>query len=118
MEDGRTAVKLLNKGCFLTKIDLKDAYFAVQNHVSSRKYLRFQFDNVLYKFQAMPFGLSYAPYVFTKILRPVVSFFRRQGITCVVYIDDWLLISDSMEESLRVTELVSHTLQQLGFTII
>lgn len=117
MEDGRTVIKLINKDCYLTKIDLKDAYFAVPIDIKFRKYLRFQFDGVLYEFLALPFGLSYAPYLFTKLVRPILAYYRSKGITCVAYIDDWILIHDSVSSATRDTTFVCHTLQQLGFVI-
>ena len=36
------------------KIDLQDAYFHVPIHLSSRKYLRFAFENKVYQFRVLP----------------------------------------------------------------
>ena len=41
-------------------------------------------------FRVLPFGLSSAPYVFTKLFRPLVAYWRKQGIHIVVYLDDGL----------------------------
>lgn len=35
----------------------------------------------------MPFGLGPAPGVFTKLLKPIVSFLRQRGVRLVIYID-------------------------------
>ena len=35
-----------------------------------------------------PFDLSSAPYVFTKVFRPLVKHWRFRGIPLVLYIDD------------------------------
>ncbi|XP_071578072.1 uncharacterized protein [Temnothorax nylanderi] len=43
LEDIRTAVKLISPGCFMAKLDLKDAYFLVPVHHQDRKFLRFLF---------------------------------------------------------------------------
>nr|XP_012214762.1 PREDICTED: uncharacterized protein LOC105667509 [Linepithema humile] len=67
--------------------------------------------------QALPFGLSTAPYIFTKILQPVVTFLRNQGYQSVVYLDDFLLLGSSADEC-RANILASvNLLQSLGFVI-
>lgn len=43
LEDTRTVLRLIQKNCFLTCIDLKDAYFSVPVAKQHRKYLRFKF---------------------------------------------------------------------------
>lgn len=40
IEDLRTVLKLITKNFFMTKIDLKDAYYFINIHPNSRKYLR------------------------------------------------------------------------------
>ena len=45
----------VEKGDYAFKIDLQDAYFHVPIHPSSRKYLRFAFENRVYQFQVLPF---------------------------------------------------------------
>ena len=47
-------------------------------------------------FASLPFGLSSAPYVFTKCLRPVVKFWRSNGIKIVVFLDDGCGQGDSL----------------------
>ena len=54
----------VEKGDYAFKIDLQDACFHVPIHPSSRKYLRFAFENRVYQFQVLPFGLNTAPQVF------------------------------------------------------
>ena len=50
----------------MATIDLKDAYFAVLISEPDRKYLRFRWRGKVYQFNCLPFGLSCAPWVFTK----------------------------------------------------
>nr|CAH7754450.1 unnamed protein product [Callosobruchus chinensis] len=40
---------------------------------------------------SLPFGLTSAPHCFTKIMKPVVAHFRREGIFCVIYFDDLMI---------------------------
>lgn len=79
IEDLRTVLKLITKNCYMSKIDLKDAYYLIKIHPYSRKFLRFQFEQELYEFNVLPFGLSTAPYIFTKIMKPIIRLLRMAG---------------------------------------
>ena len=68
MEGIHTLKDLIKLGDWLAKVDLKDAYFAVPIHKAHEQYLRFSFQGKLYQFNCLPFGLSSAPWVFTKTL--------------------------------------------------
>ena len=70
---------LLRPGDYMMKLDLQDAYFMVPIHEQHKKYLRLQFQNKIYEFQCLPFGLASAPRAFTRLLKPVVAVFVRQG---------------------------------------
>jgi len=71
----------------MASIDLKDAYLSVAIAVEHRKFLRFTWAEQTYEFQCLPFGLSSALKVFTKLLKPVVGFL---GIHLVIFLDDML----------------------------
>lgn len=62
----------------MATLDLEDAYLLVPIFEGHRKFLRFQWRNKTYEFTALPFGLSTAPYIFTKILRPVFAYPRKR----------------------------------------
>ena len=61
-------------------IDIRDAYLHVPMHQAVRKYLRFVVNKKVYQFTCLPFGLATSPREFTKLLRPVVSLLRQQGV--------------------------------------
>jgi len=119
MEGMNMVTSLLQQGDWVCSIDIKDAYFAVLIVQEHRKYLKFQWQGHLYQFCSLPFGLSSAPKVFTKILKPVVGFLRRIGIRMLIYLDDVLLLNQSREtlsrDRNRNTTL--WLLQSLGFMI-
>lgn len=117
MEDLRTATKLMTKGCHMVNIDLKEAYFLVPIHKSQTKFLRFYFQDNLYEFLALPFGLSSAPYIFTKILQPVVTHLRSQGFLSVRYLDDILCLGSTAEGCLQNARTTIQLLTKLGFII-
>ena len=62
------------KGGYVFKIDLQDAYFHVLIHPHSRKYLRFAFENKVYQFRVLHFSLNTAPQVFTCLRYRVAAY--------------------------------------------
>lgn len=123
MEDYRTALKLIPQGGFIATIDLKEAYLLVPICNDDRKYLRFNFqapnsNNIsTYEFTAMPYGLSVAPRVFTKIMKEVMSYLRKQGYKSVVYLDDILCIGDTRVQCLNNVHATLTILECLGFVV-
>ena len=116
--EGIPVVKdLLQQGDWLTRIDLKDAYFSLSIHPDHRRLLRFMWRKQAYEFSCLPFGLSSAPRVFTKLLRPVVRYLRERGVRCVIYLDDILIMNASKEDSQKHTALVLTLLECLGFLV-
>lgn len=117
LEDFRSVRQLLQPGYFMTKIDLKDAYFMIQVHKSSRKYLRFLYGGELFEFTCLPMGLCTAPFVFTKMLKPVISQLRLSGIICVICLDDLLIMAKDKSLCLQHTKRALDLFSSLGFVI-
>jgi hypothetical protein len=101
----------------MVKIDLQDAYFLVAVTLEHRKFLRFFWKDVLYEYSCLPFGLSSAPRVFTKLLKPVVAYLRELGIRLVIYLDDLLILNDSISGLLHDLRIVINLLESLGFIV-
>lgn len=117
MEDYRTALKLLDENYFMSTIDIKDAYFLIAVNEGDRKRLRFRWRSQLYEFNVLPFGLCTAPFVFTKLLKPVLEYLRTSGFMSVNYLDDFLCLSGSYSECLLNVKTTCNFLQSLGFII-
>ncbi|XP_044146965.1 uncharacterized protein LOC122935270 [Bufo gargarizans] len=108
---------LLLKGDWMVKLDLKDAYLTVPVEESSRDLLRFKWKGEIWRFTCLPFGLSSAPWCFTKLMRPVVAWLRSRGIRLIIYLDDILLLAQDRQTLLSHLELTSSLLTGLGFLI-
>ncbi|XP_074107699.1 uncharacterized protein LOC141532965 [Cotesia typhae] len=117
MEDLRAVKNLISQGSYMATLDLKDAYFLVPVNERDRKYLRFRFNNILYQFTCLPFGLSTSPYIFTKIMKPVVNVLRLKGWLSVIYLDDLLCICNSYESCSSNVKNIIKLLEKLGFII-
>lgn len=94
-EDISVALKVISKGFYLFKFDLKSGYHHVEIYPDHRKFLAFSWDfgdGVVkyFQFAVLPFGLSSAPYLFTKLLKPVLTSWRCKGIPMVIFLDDGL----------------------------
>lgn len=101
----------------MSTMDLRDAYFLVKIHPDHKKYLIFKWDNQTYEFNVLPFGLNTAPFVFTKIMKPVVKLLRSKGHLSTVYLDDFFLTAQSYDNCLENVNDTKIILTSLGFLI-
>ena len=115
MESVRSVKNLVQPGDWLIKLDLKDAYLAVPIAPQNQRFLQFQWQGIRWWFKVLPFGLSSAPYTFTKIMKPVVACLRRLGIRLILYLDDMLLLDKSEERLQRHLPSMLELLASLGF---
>ena len=106
----------IKKGDYAFKIDLQDAYFHVPIH-PSKKYLRFAFENRVYQFRVLPFGLNTAPQIFTRLGHMVTAYLHRRGISVIPYLDDWLVHHPDRQVLLRHQALLLDTLDLVGFIL-
>lgn len=65
----------------------------------------------------MPFGLTTAPLVFTKIVKPVLASLRAKKLMSVVYLDDFLLFGKTFSECETNVRITISVLEKLGFII-
>lgn len=117
MENHKVAINLISEQAYLASLDLKDAYFLVPIANRHRRYLRFRFLGKTYEYKCLPFGLSTAPFVFTKLMKPLLSHLRGRGFISVLYIDDFLLIGQTYEDCLENIRETRRLLQEVGFVV-
>lgn len=117
MESIKDVIKLIDKNEYLASLDIKDSYYLIPVDSEYRKYLKFQFENKLYCFNCLPFGLSSAPYVFTKLMKPVVEYLRSRGYKCVIYLDDLLFIAKTEGKCREIVNTAKELLLSLGFLL-
>lgn len=117
MENIHTAIELISENSFLASVDLRDAYYTVPVHPTHRKFLKFSWKNQLWQFKVLPNGLSTAPRLFTKLLKPVFTLLREQGHVVIGYLDDVLIIGESENQTLQTVFETTSILAQLGFLV-
>lgn len=102
---------------WMVRLDLKDAYLAIPIFPPHRKFLQFRWRKQVFQFTSLPFGLSSAPWCFTKVLRPVVEYLRARGIRLILYLDDMLLLPQDPRLLRDQLQLAVNLLESLGFII-
>ena len=110
-----TVIKMMKPGCFMASVDLRDAYYTVPVHPEHRKYLKFLFNDTLYQYTCLPNGLSSAPRIFTKLLKPVFATLHEQGYLNSGYIDDSHLQGDTSSECSANVDATVSLFSELGF---
>ena len=112
-----SALNMVEKGDYMCKVDLKNAYYSVPVHAQSQPYLAFKWKGKTYMFKRLCFGLKSAPRIFTKIMKPVLEFMRKQGARIVGYIDDFWICHPNKEKCKELTMMLVKLLHDLGFTV-
>jgi hypothetical protein len=100
-----------------TSLDLTDAYFHIPISPKFCKFLRFVWEDRVYAFKVMSFGLSTAPLVFTRVFQAVVAHLHSQSILIHSYLDDSLLKNMSQFLLRDHAHFVLGLLLKLGFLI-
>ena len=92
-EDLRIAALMFEPNEYLFKFDLKSGYHHVDIHPDHFQFLGFQWEErgvpSYYVFTVLPFGLSTACYVFTKLMRPLVRFWQGKGLKSYFILGRW-----------------------------
>lgn len=117
METIADVLPMISPNCYFMTIDFKHAYFSVYVKPDHRKWLRFLWKDVHYQFASLPQGLSSAPRLFTKLLKPALAYLRNLGMLVSCYIDDCIFIASSKEELLCNVNFAMQFFDSLGLTI-
>ena len=116
------AAALVTEGCFMAKVDLKSAYCSVPISKQSQKVtgLRWQFGSqtVLLRDTKLCFGSRLALSIFYRLTQAVKRMLNRRGLQAVgVYLDDFFIKADTMQDCARILHILIKLLRKLGFQI-
>lgn len=96
--------------------DLKSGYHHVDIHRQHWEYLGFSWgqgpNTGYYVFCVLPFGLSTACYVFTKLMRLLVKYWRQQGLRIVLYLDDGIVAVQGEQAALTASKAIQEDLNR------
>ena len=97
-------------------IDLKDGFHHIKIKQEFRTYFGMEWNGNFYQWNVLNFGCAISPYIFTKLLRPVVQYLRENHVRCILYVDDFLICANEKLIYSHI-ELVRDTLNDLGWNI-
>ena len=106
---------LLLHSRYFTTLDLATGYWQVSMTPESQEKTAFITHSGLYKFTAMPFRLCNAPAIFQRLMETVLAGLARTS--CMVYIDDILVVGETFEDHLLNLRKVFDQLQKAGLRL-
>nr|CAH8840276.1 unnamed protein product [Trichobilharzia regenti] len=104
---------VLNGGSYFAKLDLADAYLQVEVAPECRELLTINTHRGLFQYNRLPFGVKTAPAIFQQLMDTILA-----GIPGVaVYLDDILVVANSINELYSRTEAVLSRMQDNGLRL-
>ncbi len=100
---------------WFTTIDLASGYWQVDMKPEDREKTSFATAYGLFQFRVMPFGLCNAPSTFQRLMETVLT--TLHWTTCLVYLDDIIIFSKTVEEHLSRLKEVFERLRQAGLKL-
>ena len=121
--EGLHAIRdVFSKHFFVFSFDLKSGYHHVDIFPEHRAFLAFSWDfgagvARYFQFTVLPFGLSSAPFIFTKLLKPLEALWRSHGIPVAIFFDDGVGAGQSVEAANHNSSVVRSDLARAGFQV-
>ncbi|UYV66258.1 K02A2.6-like [Cordylochernes scorpioides] len=94
---------------WFSTLDLKSGYWQVEMHPDDKEKTAFTTGSGLWQFNVMPFGLCNAPATFERLMEAVLQGLATE--TCMVYLDDIIVLGKNFEEHLSNIEKVFKRLE-------
>ena len=117
MEHAPKAASVLRPGDYLFTVDMKSGYHQIPLKPSFQRYCCFEWQGRVYRWRVMPFGLSSAPRAYTKLSRVLLKYWRRQGIRCSNFMDDFLFAAASFAEAVALRDRVLADMVRFGWHV-
>ena len=113
----QNVIQMVKQHDLCISIDLKEAYGHATVISAHFPYLQFQFEGKTYMYTVLPNGISVGPRYFVQITKAIASYLRSKGMQIIIYIDDTLLIANSVDKLLKDRDLAIQTFEKCSFTI-
>ena len=120
-DDWKVFSEYIEKEGFLFKFDIKQGYHHIDIAEQHQKYLGFSWEingrNRYFVFTVLPFGLTSAPFIFTKVMRVLVKHWRENCVRIACFIDDGAGVGATFEKTKKHSYFVKNSLQLSGFIV-
>ena len=100
---------------YFTALDLASGFWQVKINPESQEKTAFVTHSGLYEFRVMPFGLCNSPVTFQRLMENVLAGLTKKS--CMVYIDDVLVIGRTFQEHLGNLREVFQWLRSAGLRL-
>jgi hypothetical protein len=117
------ALKLIEPGSYLAKIDLKEAYRHIPIHPDCYDLTGIQWTfaghtspTFLYDAR-LPFGGSLSCFIFQSVSDAIIRMFNRRGLVAISYLDDFMIIAKSECECEFALSSLTLLVESLGLVI-
>src|SRR5436189_3800851 len=100
---------------YFTTLDLVSGYHQIEVTPNDIPKTAFNVENGHYDFTRMPFGLKNAPSTFQRLMNHVLR--EYIGNICLVYLDDIIILGNSLEEHLENIRKIFQTLRQANLKV-
>ncbi len=108
---------LAERGDHAVSYDLMSGYYHAGLHPRSRTFVGFMWEGQYYVCNCLPFGLSTAPWVFSKVMRELVMLWRKEGIRVLPYLDEFIFMARGFWQCVRLVRKVEAYLVRAGLRI-
>ena len=113
---------VLTRSHWMMKIDVRSAFHLIPLHPDYRKYTTFEMNGSSYQYTCLSMGLSLAPAAFQHTLACALAAAREHGavphaVRLYQYLDDVLIVGDSLAELHHTASALPAFLQNLGLPV-
>jgi hypothetical protein len=113
--DIKTNLSLMAGSKYFTLLDIENAYWNIPIKEEDKDKTGFVTPFGSFRYEKMGFGLSGAPGTFSKVMDAVLVGLR--DVECLVYLDDILLFSETIEDHARRMRLVFDRIREANFKL-
>ena len=110
----KTLKNFIRPGDYMISMDLASGYHHLGIASDDCKFLGFELDGEFYQCRALPFGLSIAPRVFTKVMRQLVRYLRFVKVRVLPFLDDFLFLGRTADYLSALADTIDQLLARLG----
>lgn len=113
--DTSAVLSNLGKNKYFTTLDLASGFHQIPMIEKDIEKTAFSVNNGKYEFVRLPFGLKNAPSIFQRVMDDVLR--EHIGKICYVYIDDVIILSETLEKHFENLKTILETLRIANFKI-
>lgn len=117
-EGFETFLRMVRRNWWVIVLDLKEGYHHIMMDEKAQRLLGFKIENNWYHYRVLPFGLSQAVWIFSKVMRSIIGHWRSRGITCRNHVDDIWVMHPYYENLMQIRDLIIlPDLRNCGFVL-